>query len=343
MPFPPKANESIIVRRKFIRNETALVFLYNFSQKRRCIMQIRTIVIIGAGAIGAYVYHGLYPLTESGNIRCCFIAEGERRKRLETNGLIINEVQYHPEVCTPEEANGADLVLISVKYSALPSVLESVRTIADSHTVVLSLLNGIDSEEILAEVIPSSQIIYSLIRVSSQNLNGRITYNPASAFGIWAGECGEYDQKEALHALEQLFAGTDIPFHISEDIRKDQWHKFALNISANLPQAVLNVGTGAYEDSGHVGWLRDALASEVLKTAEAYGIHIEKVSYGNWKKNGRLSTLQDLDRKQKTEVDMFLGVLMDKAAEKGISVPYSEYTFHAVKALEEKNEGRFDY
>ena len=40
---------------------------------------------------------------------------------------------------------------------------------------------------------------------------------------------------------------------------------------------------------------------------------------------------------------MFLGVLMRKAAEAGVSVPVSETVYHIIKALEEKNDGRFDY
>jgi 2-dehydropantoate 2-reductase len=38
---------------------------------------------------------------------------------------------------------------------------------------------------------------------------------------------------------------------------------------------------------------------------------------------------------------MFLGVLMEKAASAGIEVPWAEFAYHAIKALEEKNDGRF--
>ena len=40
---------------------------------------------------------------------------------------------------------------------------------------------------------------------------------------------------------------------------------------------------------------------------------------------------------------MFAGVLIKKAKEKGISVPFAEFAYHALKALEEKNDGLFDY
>ena len=79
--------------------------------------------------------------------------------------------------------------------------------------------------------------------------------------------------------------------------------------------------------------------------AAAYGI-----SYGplentrpRWLERARFSTLQDLEAKRHTEIDMFCKVLMEKAAAKGLEVPFAEYTYHAIKALEEKNDGKFDY
>ena len=40
---------------------------------------------------------------------------------------------------------------------------------------------------------------------------------------------------------------------------------------------------------------------------------------------------------------MFSGVLVRMGKELGIPMPYNEYTYHMIKALEEKNDGKFDY
>ena len=57
----------------------------------------------------------------------------------------------------------------------------------------------------------------------------------------------------------------------------------------------------------------------------------------------RYSTLQDLDAERHTEIDMFSGALIRMGKELGIPTPYNEYTYHMIKALEEKNDGLFDY
>lgn len=40
---------------------------------------------------------------------------------------------------------------------------------------------------------------------------------------------------------------------------------------------------------------------------------------------------------------MFAGNMIEMGAEYGILVPYCEYTYHMIKAMEEKNDGKFEY
>ena len=63
-------------------------------------MQIRSAALIGAGAIGAYFIAGLSDyLGENFSV----IAEGERKKKLETKGLTINDRNYRLNVKLPED------------------------------------------------------------------------------------------------------------------------------------------------------------------------------------------------------------------------------------------------
>ena len=58
--------------------------------------------------------------------------------------------------------------------------------------------------------------------------------------------------------------------------------------------------------------------------------------------DARFSTLQDLDAKRPTEVDMFCGTMVRLGRELGVPTPFNEFALHAVKALEEKNRGIFE-
>ena len=72
-------------------------------------MKIKSVAVLGAGAVGSYVIWGL---SEKSDIRLGVIAEGERAERLKKNGCAINGKTYHPEVWTPDEAHDVDLMVI---------------------------------------------------------------------------------------------------------------------------------------------------------------------------------------------------------------------------------------
>ena len=123
------------------------------------------------------------------------------------------------------------------------------------------------------------------------------------------------------------------------------WNKYASNIAQNLPQAILSVGFQAYKDSTHVYSIAEHLWKEVARVANAKGIPLteEFTLFRGVKPEARFSTLQDLDSGRHTEIEMFAGEMMRMGKELGIAVPYCEYTYHLIKSLEEKNDGKFEY
>ncbi len=312
-------------------------------------MKIQSVAVLGAGAVGSYFVYGL---TDKKDIDFCVVASGARRERLIRDGIAIDDKKetriFRPAIKTPEEARGVDLLMVAVKYTALDAALEDIRAIVTPNTVVLSLLNGIDSEERIGQVIDPSQIVYSLMRVSSERRrreDGRdvVSFDPTIKWGVYLGEKGSPVKSERIEAIEQLLTDTPCGAFFVEDIIQDQWAKYASNICYNLPQAVLNLPFGAYFDSEHVAFLRNKLFDEVYRVGAAFGIKVVEpiLGWNSCSREARFSTLQDLDAGRHTEIDMFTGVLMRKAAEVGIEVPFAEYTHHAIKAIEEKNDGKF--
>ena len=307
-------------------------------------MDFKKVAIIGAGAVGSYM---LWGLTKKENIDLFVVASGERKERLEAEGLCINDKLYKPTVKTPDEAFGADLVIVAVKYNALPGTVLDIKKIADEHTVIMSLMNGVDSEDIIASEIGEKHIVPALIKVASERKQNRIYFDPETTIGVVYGE-KDGRSSERTRALEQLFEGTGLHFRETDVILSEIWSKFRLNVGNNLPQAMLGVGVGAYSDSDHVAAIRDGLVKELDSIAEAKGIDLSLADSSSARgskvlKRARYSTLQDLDAKRHTEIDMFSGAIIRMGKQLGISTPYNEFTFHMIKALEEKNDGTFDY
>lgn len=307
-------------------------------------MKIQSVAVLGAGAVGSYVIWGL---SEKNDIKLGVIAEGERAERLK-KGCKINDVTYYPEVWTPQEAHGVDLLIVCIKYGALPGALDSIRAIVGENTIVMSLMNGVDSEDIIAEAVGASHMIYSVIKVASHKEGDGYYFVAQTTIGIIFGELQAPYESERVQAIEALFADTGIHYRSTEFAREEMWSKFRLNVCNNLPQAILGAGVGCYADSEHMKAISDGLRSELEAVAAAKGIDMSKIETSSKhgspvRSSAKFSTLQDIEAGRHTEIDMFSGALMRMGKEFGIPTPYNEYTYHMIKALEEKNDGRFDY
>lgn len=308
-------------------------------------MKIKSVAVLGAGAVGSYVIWGL---SEKSDIRLGVIAEGERAERLKKNGCAINGKTYHPEVWTQDEAHDVDLMVVALKYGSLEGALESIQKATGEHTAIMSLMNGIDSEEIIGRTVGMEHVLPALIKVASHKEEDGYHFDPPTTLGIIFGEPSAPFDSERVKAVEELFADTGIHFRSTEYIQEEIWCKFCLNVCSNLPQAILGAGVGCYRDSVHMKAISDGLKRELEAVAQAKGIDMSKTESSSGRgsavpPSARYSTLQDLDAGCHTEIDMFSGALVRMGKELGIPMPYNEYTYHMIKALEEKNDGKFDY
>ncbi|WP_288165092.1 ketopantoate reductase family protein, partial [Acidaminococcus intestini] len=235
--------------------------------------------------------------------------------------------------------------------------------LTDSRTMIISLMNGVDSEAVLEAAVGKGHIVPALLRIASHRERGKegidqVTFKePQGIRGLYYGKPAPLSQRDEvqLEALKAFFARTPLLTHMSRTIESDIWAKFLFNIGQNIPQAIVGCGTGAYADSEHVRFLKERLEEEVVLVAKAKGIslHTAILEPG---KNGkgagytksespavRHSTLQDLDHHRHTEIDMLCGRMVEMGEALGIPTPYNAFAYHVIKALEEKNDGLFDY
>ena len=341
LPFP---KFSILKNKLRISAKFVIVRVIQIVTKE-AIMIIKSVAVLGVGAVGSYVIWGL---SEKKDIRLGVIASGERAKRLKNKGCKINDTVYHPEVWTPEEAHGVDFLIVSLKYGALPGALDNITAVTGENTVIMSLMNGVDSEEIIAEKVGAEHLLHAVIKVASHKENDGYVFNPEATLGIIFGEVSAPYDSERVQAVLDLFSGTGLHYRATDCILEEIWSKFRLNVCNNLPQAILGAGVGCYRDSVHMKAISDGLRAELMAIAEAKGIDISKADVSSGRGSAvpptaRYSTLQDLDAGRHTEIDMFSGALIRMGKELGIPTPYNEFTYHMIKALEEKNDGRFDY
>ena len=157
-------------------------------------MDIRKVAVLGAGAVGSYVIWGL---SARRDIELGVVADGPRGERLAKEGCAINGKVYRPAVWTPGQAHDADLLIVCLKYGALPGALDSIKAVTGPHTTIMSLMNGVDSEDIIASAVTEYVLLYRRLL--------RICY-------AWRRQTGAFrGQLRQSHRLDQQEHRTELP------------------------------------------------------------------------------------------------------------------------------------
>ena len=100
-------------------------------------MEIRTIGIIGQGALG--VMYGNHLTKKLGNEHVFFIADETRVERYRKTGMNCNGEKCGFTYRSPAEAVTADLIIFAVKFMGMESAIRTVKPFVGEHTLFLSV------------------------------------------------------------------------------------------------------------------------------------------------------------------------------------------------------------
>lgn len=306
-------------------------------------MKIEKVTLIGLGAMGAFFAPRMRKALGD-NFRV--LAGDQRKERLEKKGVTINSVNYKFPIVTPEEENNpADLIIVAVKGYALDQAIADMKNQVGEHTLILPVLNGVDSERKMIEAFGKEHVLYSYMRVSIVMQEGVTEYDPDKG-RVHFGEKKNETISECVQSVKEVFEQCEIPYHIDEDMELGIWFKFMCNVGENLTCALLGIPFGAYRVSGHANYLRRNAMREVVRLAQAQGIglteaHVEKQEQTimTLPKYNKPSTLQDLENKRNTEIEMFAGTVVKLGKKYEVETPMADFFYHAIRVLEEKNAG----
>jgi len=300
--------------------------------------QMQSVCVVGAGAIGS-VYGSMIHTAHPGAVS--FLADSQRAGRLSDGGVVVNGTTYHVPAVTPQELESApDLIILAVKYHHLPEAVELIEAARGEHTTVLSILNGIDSEEILAGQIGWEPVLYGMaLGIDAVRLGNSVTCSTSGR--IYLGRAANLEADPTVRAARDLLESSDIATEVPKDMLRMLWWKFMINIGMNQVSAVLGAPYREFQQNEHAIALSDRAMQECVAVAEREGIGLSPTDIEKWHEilgrlspDGKTSMLQDVEAGRKTEVEMFAGQLIDRAGRHGLSVPLNESLLHMIKVLE---------
>lgn len=293
------------------------------------------ITIIGMGALG--ILYGDIITASLGRDAVTFLADEGRIQKYRQDGVYCNGVKCHFKMCS--QAEPADLLIFAVKGNSLNDAIKLAENAVTENTIIISLLNGISSEEILADHFRKGHIIHCIAQgMDAVKLGNKLTYTHKGELRI-----GTPDPALMPYVTQtaELLKSANAPYVIEEDILHRLWSKWMLNVGVNQ---VVMVTEGTYGTVQKPGEPRDTMLAameEVIELSEYAKTGVTKEDLTSYVElldalnpDGMPSMRQDGIAHRYSEVDLFAGTVIKKAADYGLSVPVNQMLYEKVKEME---------
>jgi 2-dehydropantoate 2-reductase len=297
-----------------------------------------TVAILGAGALGAVYASRFYDLDPA----CIsLMASGERYHRLKQEGLIVNQRRYAIPVLSPQDAAPpADLVIVALKHCHLAAALPDLRNRVGDHTVILSVMNGLDSEAVIAEHYGEDKTLLCIAVGIDAQRSGNVV-NHSKIGTLFFGEAENSRLSARVLRVQQILSRAGIPYETPADMVRMLWWKFMINVGINQTSAILRAPYGVFQTDSHAQAIMEAAMREVIAVAQAAHVNLSLDDITGWYKvlntlhpQGKTSLLQDVEAGRTTEVDIFAGKMVELGREYGIPTPINDLLLHAIKVIE---------
>ncbi|MCB5713381.1 ketopantoate reductase family protein [Lactonifactor longoviformis] len=317
--------------------------------------------ILGAGAMGSLVGAHLM----KGGAEVYFVDPYVKHMQaVEREGLHMELEEQEEEtvkitmaVSDASKAGTCDLVILLVKGMNTKSSIEANRELFGEDTVVISLQNGLGNVDILKEFFPTGQIGYGVLKASATlrapgRIAGRVKF-PYSPKGVWFSPLEkDTPYRHLFEEMEKILERGGFPAALSEQTEAIMWDKLFINILYNAPCALVQLAGEDFMRHEEGRKLLKELAREVCEVASARGVPMDPEEY--WKKEREnmaqvplnehhfTSTVLDVFKQRKTEVEFLNGAVCREGKKYGIPTPYNEAVYYLLRVREDTYDLMFE-
>ena len=321
------------------------------------------IILVGAGSIGGTT---AVMLRESGCDIEIVEANAARAETIRTEGLrLTGALGEHRQTFTVynaiDELTGPyDVCIIATKYFALETVARQMLPYVSDTGMFVSMQNGICTG-ILSGIVGSHRAVGCMIGFGA-TLQKDGSVNVTSKGELMLGRLdGMID--EDLQELVKLYNAL-LPTKAVDNIDARLYSKLIVNSCINSIAALTGETVGKMLETKRAKLVFLEIAREGTLVSKKLGMKVPPyakvlnynlllLSEADWFKNVccgvvsivgkrfgdvRPSTLQSLDRGEKTEIDIFNGYIVKKGEEAGVPTPVNRQIYDFIKKIEAGEE-----
>ncbi|HSH65298.1 MAG TPA: 2-dehydropantoate 2-reductase [Bacteroidia bacterium] len=189
------------------------------------------IIVAGIGGVGGY-FGGILAnhYQHSDEVSVYFIARGENLKRIQSHGLQVKKGDRsfiaQPKLTTDQasEIGIVDFIILSTKSYDLEAMIEQLHPCINKETIILPLLNGVDSKEKIKKMLPENLILDGCVYIVARLTEPGLVENKGNLQKLFFGLNKVVNEK--LMAFEKLLIAGGIEATLSPSISTITWEKF---------------------------------------------------------------------------------------------------------------------
>lgn len=295
--------------------------------------------IIGMGALG--LLYGQQIQNALGRDHVTFVMDEARMLRHQKDVYRINGEKVEFNMTCASDMKPVDLIMVATKAGGLESALEVMAPAVGEDTIIISVLNGISSEKVIAERFGVCRVLGCVaIGMDAMREESDLQFTKKGRLQIGTLTT---DQEVMLQRVVAFFDEIGQAYEVKEDIMQAMWSKFLLNVGINQACMVYETTYGGALAEGEIRENMITAMREVLTIAKTENIAVGEEALqhaldiiAGLKPDGYPSMRQDAVAKRASEVDLFAGTVINIAQKHGIKVPMNSYFYERIKEMEQR-------
>jgi 2-dehydropantoate 2-reductase len=311
-------------------------------------------VILGAGALGSLIAGHLARAGEDVMV----VARGDRARYVRQHGITLTGLADFtiacPVITDPMELHGADVLIVAVKTYDMAAALAPLRHL--DVATVLSIQNGVLKNEQLADVFGTEKTVGAATFLSGEVLpEGPVRFTSNQV--LYVGEMPAGTSARVQQLVEAL-GRAGMQAEATAHIQTIEWSKFVAWIGSMVLSVLTRLETYKFLSDPDAALVCARLMRETAGLARKRGIPLEDLppflvhtissvteaeGVEKLRELGamlqarapmhRMSSLQDLERGRRLEVEETLGYVVMNAATAGLAVPTVDTCYRLISGI----------
>ncbi len=311
------------------------------------------VLVVGTGAVGCAIAIA----AANAGMETTLLARSVTAGYIREHGLkrtgIFGELSVAPDritVCEDYEhvAPGQDYVVVAVKTMANETVageLAAHQDILGQTGRIVIFQNGWGNDEPYLAHFPASQVFNARVITGFERVAPGVTNVTVHTAPILLGSL-HGAPVEGLGPLARAISDSGIPSEASEELEQALWAKLLYNTTLNPLGAILNMSYGQLASSEYLVGIMNKLIEETYAVMNAAGYQTFWKSAAEYREvfysklipdtfAHRSSTLQDIEKRQKTEIDTLNGCILRIGRKHGVQTPTHAMIVEMIRGIED--------